>query len=196
MTTRKKMPLLVASFILLLFLAALIGCGALLWWLGSQLGLGPTAIGSAVLAAIGFLIKTSIDRTRAHERLLAESKRQQYFEFLEYLTQFMPNDDDGAAGEPERGKERVEELRLWSFKLMMIGSDAVLRAWTRARLHQPKPAENEHAQSAMLMRRWGELLREMRRDCGHHRTKLRTSEILSTFVNDIDSYADLIDRRR
>jgi hypothetical protein len=164
---------------------------AALYALSEAFGLQVSIFGTAVVGAFGWLVRTDLERRRAHELLLNEQKRNQYFQFLEILNKNFGttaekdwNTADSSPSLPAGERIDIDEFRLWSLRLTMIGSDEVVRAWNTARLAGMGQNPAEHL--ATLLRAYGQLLLEMRKDCGHHATKLTPLDMLASVVNEVE----------
>jgi hypothetical protein len=168
---RKSVILGLIAFVLLLATVS----GAL-YVVTQHFGVKWSAILGLGGAFVVWLVRASIEKRREYERLLNQEKRNQYSLFIDVLNKFMP-----ARDEPEHEMPPASELRKWSMKLMLVGSDDVIRAWNVAR--------NNSMEGKHVVRNYGRLLLAMRRDSGHHYTKLRATDMLESFVNDIDEEA-------
>lgn len=181
---------------------AILGVGAILiigtiWTLVNFIGLQASLIWTALLGAIGWAVQSSIRQKQEYQRLLADQKRLQYFEFLDFLNEFIGRPGGGTAPpvgtEPGQNADRLLQLRRWSLRLTMIGSDEVVRAWNQARMSgiiEPTSQGriDQEQQTLSLFRAWGGLWLALRKDCGHFDTTLTVPDVLASFVNDIESY--------
>lgn len=160
-----------------------------IWLLVHFAGLQASLLWAAIIGAAAWAVRSSIEQKREYQRLLAEKKREQYLEFLDILNHFIGEGPEGAAQPNE--KFSILELRKWSLRLTLLGSDEVVRAWNSARLAIP----DEQAESVGIsgLKKWGKLWLAMRKDCGHLDTQLQVSEILSSFVNDIEQHRTTLD---
>ncbi len=174
---------------------ALVGAG--IWSLVNYAGLQASLLWTAIIGAAAWAIRSNIEQKREHQKLLAERKREHYLQFLEFLAKFI-----GTTGSPEAAKGvpnvapgspavPLEELRMWSLRLTLIGSDEVVRAWNRARLGGV--TEQGQGDNFQVLRNWGRLWLAMRKDCGHLDTKLNVADVLASFVNDIEQNRASID---
>jgi len=166
------MPIALALSIILILLAAFIGG---FYLLVKTVGIEGSLIWSTLLAALGWMVSEHIARRREHQKLLAEQKREMYFKFLEFILFFIDAEEKGRAKDkPE--DEVIEEMTHWSLKLVLVGSDGVVKAWNAMR------AESGEGDTSRRFRRVAKLLTEMRKDCGHHGTSLSKSELLSVMI--------------
>lgn len=167
---------------LVLLLAAITAIAAFAYFVGP----GESLLGTALIAAIGWLIRTNNERKREFEKLLNERKSEQYYKFLELLQGFFNlTDEDELADSAtkEVPKETIAELKKWGFRLLMTGSDEVLRAWNEARA-EAEPQEGDLASHRRILVRWARVLLAMRRDCGHFDTKLNEGDLLRVILKD------------
>lgn len=188
----------ILSILLVIIIIAIVIAG--IWALVVYVGLQASLVWTAVLGAAAWSIRSSIEQRRAYQRLLADKKREQYFEFLDFLNHFIEgsqqessNDVSNAGGGSQHARSiPIAEFRKWSLRLTLIGSDDVVRAWNTARLS--RVAQTDSDESVETLRKWGRLWLAMRKDCGHPDTQLKTSEILASFVNDVDKHHIALDR--
>ena len=181
--------------ILALALAAAVVVGAI-WALVHFVGLQASIIWTGLVGLVAWAIQTAVQQRQEYRRLLAEQKRQQYFELLDFLNQSSGVSSENS--EEDQDPERLRQLRRWSLRLTMIGSDEVVKAWNHARTAPPPNEapqdEGERIQhAAKILLPWGNLWLAMRRDCGHLDTKLTVTDMLASFVNDVESYRSLLE---
>jgi len=181
-----RMPIVIVLLITLILLAAFMGG---FYIIVRSVGIEGSLIWSTLVAAIGWIVSEHISRRREHQKLLAEQKREMYFNFLDFILFFIDAQrngrDDGESKSKGSGKERtkdkpedkvVNDMRRWSLKLTLVGSDGVVKAWNAMR------AEGEEGDTSRLLQRVAGLLTEMRKDCGHHGTSLSEMELLSVMI--------------
>jgi len=163
------------------FVTAIIGALAY----GALAGLSSLAtdkglIWSAVVGVIVWAIKASYERTVDRDRQLAASRQEMYKQFLEFV-----NTQVGSARaiDEKINAPQVDLalMRLWSMRLGLVGSDSVVRAWNEFR----NDSHAANGDSAAVLKRTGQLLLAMRKDCGHHDTRLKPIDMLRLFVNDL-----------
>jgi len=133
-----------------------------------------------------------VEQRREYQKLLADRKREHYLQFLEFLSRFMGTSEEELVTQTQKPGEKetvpLEELRMWSLRLTLIGSDEVVKAWNDARLGHGDPSI-----PLGIMKNWGKLWLAMRRDCGHLDTKLSVTDVLASFVNDIEEGREYLD---
>ena len=161
----------VVGLIVLVILVTAVG--GILYWLAPMSGEISPLVWPALTAAAGWFVRSWIERSRAHERLLAEQKREQYFQLLDFMNEII------SSGGDEPDEARINEWRRWALRLALVGSDDVVQKWNAARAG----AKHGGLSNALL---WGDLLLSMRKDCGHFGTQLDVRDMLATFVNDLD----------
>jgi len=162
-----------------------------IWALVHFAGLQGSLLWTGVLGAIAWAIRNSIEKRREHIRLLAEAKRTHYLEFLDFFNNII--EETKASEAKTRGTKMgvaqdlpIAEVRKWSLRLTLVGSDEVVRAWNRTR---SVAAELKGSGPGIpVLAAWGQLWLAMRKDCGHPETKLAVPEVLASFVNEIDRY--------
>lgn len=171
---------------------------AIAWTLVHFAGLQASLMWTAIIGATAWLIRSHIEQKREYQRLLADRKRELYLQFLEFMAKFLASTEKGLPVQGyKKGKSfqqpvSLEEFRMWSLRLTLIGSDDVVLAWNKARQDEPTE-EEEHP--AATMKRWGKLWLEMRKDSGHVDTKLTVSDVLATFINDVEQHRAFLDKK-
>lgn len=178
--------------IILIGLFILIAGVATIWSLVQYAGLQASLLWTGLIGAAAWAIRSNIEQKREYQKLLADRKREHYLQFLEFLAGFIDTsgEDSGKKVNNPRLKKTVstEELRMWSLRLTLIGSDEVVSAWNRARQGQV-----DSDQPLGIMKNWGKLWLAMRKDCGHFDTKLGVTDVLASFVNDIEMNREYLD---
>jgi hypothetical protein len=174
-----------------ILLAAVVLICAVLWAAVRLMGLQASLIWTALVGILAWAVQSAVQQRQKYRRLLTKQKREQYFEFLNFLNEFF----SPAIGRRDRDRtdpRMLQQLRRWSLRLTMIGSDEVVQAWNAARISgaiegQAVGGEPAGEQNVSLLRAWGRLWLAMRRDCGHVDTRLKTSDMLASIVNDIEA---------
>lgn len=173
----------------LILLAA--GIGAI-WSLVHFAGLQASLLWTAIIGAAAWAIRSSIEQRREYQRLLAEQKRKHYFEFLDFMSKFIDTSGEGKSTQLRKRQDHpvpLNEFRMWSLRLTLIGSDEVVRAWNHARLN-----ETDVEDPLGVLKKWGRLWLAMRKDCGHPDTQLGVTDVLGSFVNDIEKSRAQLER--
>lgn len=172
-------------------IAALVAVGAI-WALVNYAGLQASLLWTAIIGAAAWAIRSNIEQKREYEKLLADRKREHYLQFLEFLAGFIETTDEGTLGRGQRARLKktvsLDEFRMWSLRLTLIGSDEVVQAWNSARHGVSDPDD-----PLDMMKHWGKLWLAMRKDCGHIDTKLSITDVLASFVNDIEKSREYLD---
>jgi hypothetical protein len=182
--TQPARPGLLTTLIGLVMILAMFVGGV--WGLTHLVGLHASLIWTAVVGGVAWLIKLGVEQQKDRRRILAAEKRDQYLQFLDFL-----NETFSVTGEPEAIRRsddpaKLRQLRRWSLRLTLIGSDEVVKAFNVLRLGQTKHSS--------VLSVWGNLWLEMRKDCGHHDTKLTIADVLKSIVNDLDEHPELLKR--
>lgn len=183
---RPVAALLVAAAIAATGLVLLSGIVRFAAW---TLGVESKAIVVALVGFVVWLIQQAIQRNHELERRLAEQKRAQYLEFLDFLNGLLPI--AGQAAQQQPNPEQARLLRRWSLYLTMTGSDAVCQEWIR--MQGLATGADDATLLNERVRAWARLVHEMRRDSGHPKTTLRPSDMLAPILTDIDQYRATID---
>ena len=150
-------------------------------WLGLQAAIAWTAF----VILVFYLIKANYERKREHERLLADEKREQYFGLLEVLQECFFTDDP-----IQDARKHEQELKKWSLRLILIGSDEVVRAWRNfydvaMGEFEDEDEDEEDEEEDSLFVAQANLLRALRRDCGHVGTTLTQSDLFAILLDDV-----------
>jgi hypothetical protein len=142
--------------------------------------------------AISWLMKCRLEELKAVKEKLREERRKTYLQILEpYILLF--SDIKGKGQDLAHKKFISKEYRAVAFELNFFGSDEVVNAHNRLWKHI---YENENVEiidaneklkrSYDMMRLWGGLLLEIRKDLGNRKTKLKEKDMLHHMIKDID----------
>lgn len=148
------------------------------WFLNSRFGVEASLVTTAGLGAIAWIVKSTWESRREHRRVLAKDKQDQYFEFMEHLLKVF----DAGKGDGPLDPDFLREVNRWGFRLILVGSDDVVRAWNNLR-QVGAAADDKYA----ALNSADALILAMRKDCGH-RTFLTSFDVLSVFLNDAASH--------
>jgi hypothetical protein len=173
----KQRSITLALIALLLVLGT---AGLVLYVITHYFGVQWSVLATAGSALVVWLVRADVEKRREYERLLNQQKRDQYAQFIDVMNTYLPIKD-----EPEQLPPSLSDLRKWSMKLMLVGSDDVVRAWNTARITTDNGRD--------VIRNYGRMLLAMRRDSGHHHTKLKPSDMLGSFINDVHEAASFFD---
>ncbi len=160
--------------------------GVAIWSLVTYAGLQASLLWTAIIGAAAWAIRSNVEQKREHQKLLAERKQEHYLQFLQFLAKFIGTTDEKPPAQNNKAKQQqtpvpLEEFRMWSLRLTLIGSDEVVREWNNARNGAADPND-----PLLVMKNWGRLWLAMRRDCGHIDTNLGITDVLGSFVNDVE----------
>jgi hypothetical protein len=185
------MRVLKALLIVVLCLAVLAACA---WALVRYAGLEGSLLWTAIVGALAWAIRSNTEKKQEHLRLLGEKKREHYVAFLEFMNLAVSTVKSNGSSSKESGSltspAKLDEFRKWSLRLTLIGSDEVVRAWNAVRVAAPEPREGLD-----ILKDWGRLWLEMRKDCGHDDTKLTVADVLASIVNDMGQAKDKLSSR-
>jgi hypothetical protein len=150
-----------------------------------------TALGiPALLAAGGFLawaIRSTIEDYREAERQLTEERRRLYQQVLEpfLLPLLMADDEAEAASALQTAAFASSEYKRGVFELTLYASDDVVRAFGDITNKGDDPASNP-----LVL--WARLLLAIRKSVGNKGTRLTTTDILRTTINDLDANPEIL----
>jgi hypothetical protein len=170
-----------------------------------------TAIGSIatpllliIFGGIGWVIKSSWEDIKKREEQLRSDRIDVYDELIEPFAILLTKDEAFPFLEGYEGKNKEQVIkekilsvsyRQTSFKLMLMGSDEVIRAYNRLMqffyTHKSKqnpdtiPFNENHTEWLSL---FGNLLLEIRRSVGNKDTALSNYEMLEWLISDIQKY--------
>ena len=169
---------------LLALLLILLVAAVFVWVLHKFVGVQNPLLWTAVLGALGWAIRSSVEQKREYRRLMADRKREHYIRFLDFFSRFVSS----GTNEGTSKEVSLEEFRNWSLHLTLLGSDEVVRKWNAARLL------GEGTDYVETLKVWGCLWLAMRKDCGHPDTGLTVSDILTSFVNDAEAHRERLNK--
>lgn len=172
----------------------------------SAIGAIATPILVLILSGIGWVVSNRIEKTRQLEEKLRQDRIDTYNAVLEpYILMFAKDE-----GLPEKYKGKTKETILneimlsleykqAAFKLSLIGSDAVFRAYsnlmqffftTDLKPVSTDESAKENAQKRALegMRLLGVLFLEIRKSVGNDKTTFEPFEMLEFLITDIRKF--------
>ncbi|RPI71515.1 MAG: hypothetical protein EHM38_03755 [Geobacteraceae bacterium] len=173
---------------------------ALPQWVGylTAAGAVATPLLVAVLGGIGWKIRNRIERQLELERKLREDRIAVYNALLEPFIIFFTSDEAWKADPKNKGKDKDElgarallslDYKRNAFRLTVLGSDGVLRAYNALMQHfflnTDKPASSQENLKIMV-EKIGTLVLEIRKSMGNEDTKLSHWEMLEWFLKDIN----------
>jgi len=173
----------------------LLGVLAYLAYLGLQWGYQTLQAGGkpadalnvlllAALGGLGYLYRSSREQRQQLESRLAESKRQLYDDYVALLREMTSEIQAGKTLDPSKFLPRLREF---SFRSVLLGSDAVVQAQIRVTNIERIGVDGNN----FMLPAIGDVLLALRKDIGFPATKLTNQTILGVFVKDIDSQTEL-----
>lgn len=150
--------------------------------------LGPTLL---VIAGgiITWLLKSRVEELRATEERLRDQQRKIYREILDpYILLFS---ELKAKGSPVQALRKITsyEYRKTAFDLNLFGSDEVVKAYNALMQHAYEAESTQKQDPKKMMRFWGTLVLEIRKNLGNKKTKLDELDMLRGMITDIDEYS-------
>jgi hypothetical protein len=136
---------------------------------------------------IGWLVRSHTEEQRSTREKLNEKRRKAYLEILgPYIRIFA--DLKGKGPTQALNEVKSYDYRKTAFELALFGSDDVVRAYNifMQQTYKAEAVENKELRARELMRLWGKLLLEIRKDVGNKKTKLDEFDMLRGMINDID----------
>jgi hypothetical protein len=173
-------------------------------WLDYITAIGATATPIFVLGltAIGWRLRRRLDRQLELEDKLREDRIGIYNYILEPFIILLMTDAAWQHDKQNKGKDKAEvalgkmlslEYRKYSFKLSLIGSDAVVLAYNELFQHfynqeaNPAPPEKN---LKIMMSLLGDFLLQIRRSMGNEATQLNHWQMLEWFMSDVRKWRD------
>jgi len=151
----------------------------------------------ALVGGIGWRIRNRIERQVELERKLREDRIAVYNALLEPFIIFFTSDEAWKADPKHKGKDKLEfgqrallslDYKRNAFRLTVLGSDGVLRAYNALMQHFYRSAENSTELADNLkpfVAKIGTLILEIRKSMGNEDTQLSNWEMLEWFLKDI-----------
>jgi len=170
-----------------------------------------TAIGSVatpllvlVLSAVGWRVKAGIERRIDLENQLREDRVSIYNKILEPFVILLMSDAAWASDKRNKGKDKNElatakmlslEYREFGFKLSLLGSDPVVKAYNDLmqyfyNIGDKLAADPHHNQLREMMRLLGTFLLEIRRSMGNDATTLDCWDMCEWWMSDTRKLRD------
>ncbi len=152
-----------------------------------------------IFSAVGWKFRQSIERRLKLEERLRDDRIQIYNQILEpFIIAFVT--DAAWKKDPKNKKKDKDQVmteimlslnyKRDSFKLSLIGSDAVVKAYNNLMQYFYKVEGNEGALSPVNIKKManllGSFLLAIRKSMGNESTKLKNLEMLEWFFKDID----------
>ena len=154
-----------------------------------------------VLTAIGWNVRTRLQRRHDLEDKLREDRISIYNGILEPFIIMLTSDAAWRSDPANKNKDKYAiattkmlsfQYRKTGFRMSLIGSDAVIRAYNELMQYffqrQGQSAPPAEAEVKNMMSMLGTLLLEIRRSMGNEATKVDNWEMLEWFLTDARKY--------
>jgi len=170
-------------------------------WIQYVIALGSiaTPILVLLLSAIGWRIRTRLERKMELEDKLRDDRIEAYNKILEPFVILLMTDAAWKSNPKNRKKNKNKiaqqqmlslEYRQQGFKLSLVGSDEVLKSYNNLMQYfysmEDSKLENEDIKKVMSL--LGKFLLEIRKSMGNKMTKLDNWDMLEWFLNDARKY--------
>ncbi len=162
----------------------------------SAIGTIITPLLVLLLTGIGWSIRNRSEKTRQLEEKLRDDRIQIYTEILEPFIIMFTKQNLGAGSEKTNAQVASDLIKSFkykqlAFKLSLVGTDEVLRAYSDLMQHMYGQANNNEGTNAeQVLSLFGRLLLEIRRSFGNEKTKLNNFEILEFMITDIRKFQE------
>lgn len=130
---------------------------------------------------ISSIVSKVIEYRQNTKRYLYEKREQPYVEFIEMVYKLQEN---VKKNRKYTEKEMLEDVFSFSKKLILWGSNDVIRKWLNFR--EISQIENRNPMDNIFMLE--EIIFEIRKDMGQKKGGLKQGDILAFFVNDIKEH--------
>ncbi len=147
--------------------------------------IAPALIG-VIGAVIGWFLKSKLEAKRRVEESLRDEAAKVYLEIL------MPFAVLFTDLSPKSQKETLKkitskEYREKSFKLILVGSDDVVRSWNEMWniIYKTERGESE---SNNILLAFGNVLLSIRKSLGNTKTTMNSKDMLRWLIKDIDTF--------
>lgn len=137
---------------------------------------------------VSIFLRSKIEELREVQRSIREEQRKIYYQILiPYAKLFTSLGNEKKLNEVVE-HIKSEEYRKTLFDFNLIGSDNVVNAYNEMMQHTYKSETSGYKDPKEMMRLWGNLLLEIRKDLGNRKTKLDEVDMLKGMIKDIDKY--------
>jgi hypothetical protein len=145
-------------------------------------------LGPSLLVIVGGIItwflKSRVEELRATEEKLREERRKIYSQLLDPYVRLFAS---------LKGQDTAQviktitsyDYRKTAFDLNLFGSDEVVRAYNALMKYTYQSESAEKKDPKEMMRLWGSLLLEIRKNLGNKKTKLHELDMLRAMIKDI-----------
>ena len=172
-------------------------------WLDYVTAIGAVATPLLVLllTAVGWRLRQSIERRRELENKLHADRIETYNKILEPFIIFLMSDAAWEHDIKHKGKNKNDfamtkmmslEYRNTSFKLSLVGSDAVVMAYNNLFqffFEQGSDPKDTTERLGIMLSLLGTFLLEIRRSMGNESSKLTNWQMLEWFITDVRKYS-------
>lgn len=176
-----------------IFLLAMMGLG--LYWLirtafrvlsswDSDIAVAIIAAAATVLVSVISVVLGKIYEARtAIQKELRERKTPVYEEFITFIFRVFLGEKTGTAPTEQ---EMAEFLSNYNQKMMVWGSDSVLREWSAWRRCLEQHTTDPEPNFVAGLVQYEKLILAIRKDLGHKNEGIGKFDILRLFINDLD----------
>ena len=174
-------------------------------WLNYITAIGAVATPLLVLAltAVGWKLRTQVERRRGLEDKLREDRIQAYYQILEPFVLLLTSTEAWLADPMNKGKDKEEiakqkvlslEYRQNASKLSLVGAVAVVKAYNNLMQYSFEindvAYETSPDDGKQMIALVGHFLLEIRRSMGNEATTLDHWDMLEWFVTDARKYRE------
>ncbi len=136
---------------------------------------------------ITWIIKSKSEELKTIEKRLHSERREIYSKILvPYIHIF--SDLKGNGLTIAMKKITSYEYKKTAFELNLIGSDGVVNAYNQLMQYSFKSEASGETDSLTMMKKWGQLLLEIRKNLGNKNTTLSEIDMLRGMIKDINNY--------
>ncbi len=128
-------------------------------------------------------IKSEVSKHDSMES--SQSRRKIYEEFTTTLFNQLDNTSKGGHVSPNTERELLKVFRNFRSRILLVGSDDVVRAFNDWNIYADRDQTTEAGQE--LLAAVADLIVAMRRDLGYPKTDLKRIEILAVFLTDAET---------
>lgn len=139
------------------------------------------AAATVIVSVVSVTLGKYYERKRLIEQELRGKKIPMYEQFVDFIFKLMMSEK--LTGKQMLEKEMLNFFNSFTQKLMVWGSDEVVRQWSSYRLLL---AKGEPPMDSMF--ELEKLLLAIRRDAGHKNNNIARGDLLGLFINDIDKF--------
>ncbi len=140
------------------------------------------ASGTVLVSVISILTSKHFDRKQAIEQDLRNKKTPIYEDFIRFIFDILMSQKITDRAMPE--KDVIKALSVFTHKLMVWGSDDVVKIWSQYRINY---LINQSDPTVSILE-LEKVIEAIRKDIGHENKGFKKGDLLSLFVNDIAKY--------